>query len=78
MEVEPRIAKQYKCHYCCICKNYKGKEMDGGKSVFALCPGLPKDRECVGKMRFGAACSTSNKFLLVARHTLTKGLQKCI
>ena len=23
MEVEPRIAKQYKCHYCCVCKNYK-------------------------------------------------------
>ena len=26
MEVEPRIAKQYKCHHCC-------KEMEGGKKV---------------------------------------------
>ena len=25
MEVEPRIAKQYKCHQCCSCKNYRGK-----------------------------------------------------
>ena len=25
MEVEPRIAKQYKCHHCCSCKNYQGK-----------------------------------------------------
>ena len=22
MEVEPRIAKRYKCHHCCSCKNY--------------------------------------------------------
>ena len=33
MEVEPRIAKQYKCHYCCSCKNYLGKGMEGGKKV---------------------------------------------
>ena len=26
----------------------------------------------------GGSYSTSNKFLLVARHTLTKGLQKCL
>ena len=25
MEVEPSIAKQYKCHRCCSCKNYRGK-----------------------------------------------------
>ena len=31
MEVEPIIAKQYKCHHCCSCKNYRGKEMEGGK-----------------------------------------------
>ena len=33
MEVEPRIAKQYKCHHCCICKNYRGKGMEDGKQV---------------------------------------------
>ena len=27
MEVEPRIAKQYKCHHCCSCKYYQGKGM---------------------------------------------------
>ena len=30
MEVETRIAKQYKCHYCCSCKNYRVKVMKGG------------------------------------------------
>ena len=35
VEAEPRIAKQYKCHHCCSCKNYRGKGMEGGeKSVF--------------------------------------------
>ena len=24
MEVEPRIAKQYKCHHCCSCKRWAG------------------------------------------------------
>ena len=36
VEVEPRIAKQDKCHHCCSCKNYREKGMEGGKSVFAL------------------------------------------
>ena len=31
VEVEPRIAKQYKCQYCCCCKDYRGKGMEGGK-----------------------------------------------
>ena len=30
-EVEPKIAKQYKCHHCCSCKNYQGKGMKGKK-----------------------------------------------
>ena len=33
MEVEPRIVKQYKCYYCCSCKNYRGKGMEGGEKV---------------------------------------------
>ena len=33
MEVEPRIEKQYKCHHCCSCKNYWGKEVEGGKKA---------------------------------------------
>ena len=36
MPVEPRIAKQYKCHHCCSCKNCRGKGMEGGKYV-SLC-----------------------------------------
>ena len=33
MEVEPWIAKQYKCHHYCSCKNYWGKGMESGKKV---------------------------------------------
>ena len=33
MEVEPIIVKQYKCHHCCSCKNYRGKGMEGGKKM---------------------------------------------
>ena len=36
MEVEPGIAKQYKRHHCCSCKNYRGKGREGGKKV-SLC-----------------------------------------
>ena len=31
MEVECRLAKLYKCHYCCICKNYRGTVVEDGK-----------------------------------------------
>ena len=59
MEVAPRIAKQYKCHHCCSCKNYRGKGMEGGKKVFApfifIFLSWPEDREFVEKMRFGAS-----------------------
>ena len=34
VEVETRIAKQYKCQYCCSCKNYRGKGMEGENKVF--------------------------------------------
>ena len=71
MEIEPIIAKQYKCHHCCRCKNYWGKGMEGGKKVSALFFGWPEDRNFVEKMCFGASYSTSNKLLLVARHILT-------
>ena len=33
VEVEPRIAKQYKWQYCCSCINHGGKGMKGGKKV---------------------------------------------
>ena len=36
MEVEPRMAKQYKCHHCCSCKKYRG-EGDGGWTKGSSC-----------------------------------------
>ena len=52
----------------------------GGKSVFASFWGWREDREFVGekKKRVGASCSRSNKLLLIARHIMTTGLQKCL
>ena len=67
MEGEPRIAKQYTCHHYCSCKNYRGWRVE--KNVFVLFFGRPEDHESVKKC---------NKLLLVARHILTTGLQKCL
>ena len=79
MEVEPIIAKQYKRYPCYSCKNCLGKGMEGEKKrSFALFFGWPEDREFLEKMCPGASYSTSNKLLLVARHILTTGLQKCL
>ena len=36
MEAEPKIAKQYKCHHCCSCKNYHGKGMEGGRKCLQV------------------------------------------
>ena len=33
MLAEPKIAKQYKCHHCCVCKHFRGKVMNDGKKV---------------------------------------------
>ena len=66
MEVEPRIAKQYKCHHCCSCKNYRGKGMKGGKKVSASFFGWPEDHEfSVEKMRFGASYSKATSYCLL-------------
>ena len=78
MEVEPRIAKQYKCHRLGSCKNYRGKGMEGGNKV-SLHRFLADQKitRC-GKMHFRSSYSTSNKLLLVARHILATGLQNCL
>jgi len=77
VEVEPRIAKQYKCHHCCSCKKYRGRGMEGGKKVSLCCCFwlTRRSRVCEGekrknektkqktttKKRFGASYSMSNK-----------------
>ena len=70
MEVEHRIAKQYKCPHCCNCNNYRGKGTEGGVEVsLASFFGRPDDRDFAEeKMRLGAFYSTNNKLLLVDRH----------
>ena len=79
MEVEPSIAKQYKCHHCCSCKNYQGKGMEGGKkSVFASFLADQKIASSWEFFLFWASYSMSSKLLLVVRHILTTGLQKCL
>ena len=79
VEVEPRIAKQYKWQYCCSCKIYRGKGMEDGKKV-SLHRFLDNQKiaSSYKKMRFGASYSTSNKLLLIARQIMTTGLQICL
>ena len=48
VEVEPRIAKQHKCHHCCSCKNYWGKGMEDGKKCLMSFSGWPEDRKFMG------------------------------
>ena len=80
MEVEPRIAKQYKCQHCCSCEKYLRKGMEGGKKRVSLRRFLADQKiASLWKiMRFGASYNTNNRLLLVARHILTTGLQKCL
>ena len=82
LEAEPRIAKQYKCHHCCSYKNYRGKGMEGGnKKCLCVVFWLTRRSRVTGekkKKSFRASYCTSNKLLLVARHILTTGLQKCL
>ena len=49
VEVEPRIAKQYKCHHCCSCKITVERGWRVEKSVFASFFGRSEDREFVEK-----------------------------
>ena len=62
MEVEPRIAKQYKCHQCCICKKLPGK-VDGGWKKVSLRRFLADQKIASSwgeKMRFGASYSQAH------------------
>ena len=68
MEVEPRIAKQYKCQYRCSCKNYLGME-DGKKGSLRHFLADHKIASSWKKMHFGASYSMSTKLLLVAIHS---------
>jgi len=52
MEVEPRIAKQYKCHHCCSCKKYQGKGMEGGKKCLCVVFWLTRRSRVHGKNAF--------------------------
>ena len=78
MEIEPRTVKQYKCHHCCSCKNYGGKGMDGGKKCLGIVFWLTRRSKVRGKNALLGIYSMNNKLLLVARHVMTTGLQKCL
>ena len=67
VEVEPRIVKQYICHYGCVCKYYRGKVTEAGKKgVLSLFFGWPDDREC----RRG--------FLFALWHSITRTTSYCL
>ena len=78
VKVEPRIAKQYKCHHSCSCKNYQGKGMEGREKCLCIVFWLTRRLYFRGKNAFWGILQHNNKLLLVARHILTTGLQKCL
>ena len=53
IEVQPRIAKQYKCRHCCSCKNYAGKGVGGWKKSVFTSFGWPEKHEFVEKCGLG-------------------------
>ena len=76
IKIKPRMVKQYKCHHFCSSKNYQGKGMK--KKCLCIVFQLTRRLRVCRKNVFWASYSTSNKLLLVARHILTTGLQKCL
>ena len=80
VEVEIRIANQYKCQYCCSYKNYRGNGMEGKQKVSSrrFWADQKIASSSVEKMRFGAYYSTRNKLLLISRHIMTTCLKKCL
>ena len=64
MEVEPELRSSTHVSTVAVAKITGGKGIEGGE----------KKSLCI----LGASYSTSNKLLLVARHILTTGLQKCL
>ena len=66
MEIEPRIAKQYKCQHCCSCKNYWGKGMEGGKKVSLHHFGADqKSRVCGKKCVLGHPVARATSYCLL-------------
>ena len=65
MEVEPRIAKRYKCHHCCSCKNYRRKVMEGKDCLCVVFWLTRRSRVCGNKCVLGhpIARATSYCFL---------------
>ena len=49
IKVEPRIAKQYKCHPCCSCKNYKGRVVERGNNCLYIVFWLTRKSWVCGK-----------------------------
>ena len=51
-KVKPRIVKEHKCHYCCVCKNYRGEMIEDEKNVFLHWFSASEDCEGVDKVLF--------------------------
>ena len=66
VEVEPRIVKQYKCQYCCSCKNYCGKRMEGGKKCLCIVFWLTRrSRVCRKKSVLGHPIAQTTSYCLL-------------
>ena len=48
VEVEPRIVKQCRHHYCCVYKNYTGRVMEDEKKFCVVSQLTRKFHKCAG------------------------------
>ena len=66
MDVEPRIAKQYKCQHCCSCKKIPG-ERDGAWTKKCLCVVclLTRRSRVRGKNVFGHPIARATSYCLL-------------
>ena len=78
VKVEPRIAKQYKCQYCCSCKKYRGKGMEGGQKVCGVIFWLTRRSRVRRKNAFWGIVLHEQQVIAYCQTHYDYGLQKCL
>ena len=79
MEVEPKLRSSTNANTVAVAKITVERGWRVEKKCLCIVFWLTRrSRVFIEKMCFGASYSTSNKLLLIARHIMTTGLQKCL
>ena len=78
MEIEPRIVKQYECHHCCSCKNYRGKGMEGGEKCLCVVFWLTRSSRVHEKNVFWGILQHKQQVIACCQTRSDYGPPKCI